>query len=162
MLDQQRTLVLLRHAKSSWNEDVDDMRRPLADRGRRDAPAAGQWLVRHVPDIDLVVCSPATRARQTWTLVSHELRAQPRVRYADQLYAASAEDLLGVARQLHDSIRTAVFVGHNPGFEDLVYLFTGKDDKLKTSAIAVLIAQGSWSEAEPKWARLESLAAPRG
>ena len=162
MLDQQRTLVLLRHAKSSWDEDVADFERPLAGRGRRDAPAAGRWLLKHVPDIDLVVCSPATRARETWDLVAQEFQAAPRMRTDEQLYGADAEELLAVTRQLHDSLRTVVFVGHNPGLEDLVYLFTGKDDQMKTSAIAVLISQGSWSDAEPKWARLETVATPRG
>ena len=67
-----RRLVLLRHAKSDWPDDVPDHERPLARRGRRDAPAAGRWLRKsgYVPD--LVLCSTARRARETWQLAEEE------------------------------------------------------------------------------------------
>src|SRR6478735_578713 len=63
-----RTLVLLRHAKSDWSTGEPDPRRPLAGRGRRQAPEAGRWLAANLDAIDLAVVSPATRARQTWEL----------------------------------------------------------------------------------------------
>ena len=69
----ERTLILLRHAKSDWSGMEADIRRPLAQRGRRQAPEAGRWLGANVDNIDLVVLSPATRAQQTWELVAAEL-----------------------------------------------------------------------------------------
>src|SRR5438067_13086796 len=99
-----RTLVVFRHAKSAWPEDIPDAQRPLAERGRRDAPAAGRWLRKHVGQIDLVVCSPAVRARQTWELAVDKLKAEPppAVREDERVYAASAVTLLEVSRELPD------------------------------------------------------------
>src|SRR6266700_6314858 len=85
-----RKLVLLRHAKSAW-PDVPDHERPLARRGRRDAPGAGAWLRRAGYLPDLVVCSTARRARETWQLAAAELGASPPVRFEPRVYQASAD-----------------------------------------------------------------------
>ena len=157
-----RTLVVLRHAKSAWPEGTPDAQRPLAERGRRDAPAAGRWLRKHIGDIDLVVCSSALRARQTWELVAGKLKAVPAFREDERVYEASAETLVKVARELPDEARTVVVVGHNPGLEDVVALLSGQHRELKTSTIAVLQGEGAWSGAGPRWASLHTLATPRG
>ena len=60
--------MLLRHAKSSWKDDLPDVERPLSPRGRRDAAVAGRWLAEHVGRPDLVLCSVAVRTRQTWAV----------------------------------------------------------------------------------------------
>jgi phosphohistidine phosphatase len=157
-----RRLVVLRHAKSAWPEDTPDPRRPLADRGRRDAPAAGRWLRKHLDRIDLVVCSPAVRARQTWELVAGRLPTAPALREDERVYQASAETLLVLTRELPDDAHTVVLVGHNPGLEDAVALLTGAREQFRTSTIAVLEGQGSWSDAGPRWARLRHVTTPRG
>jgi len=99
MADKPRTLILLRHAKSAWPEGTPDIERPLGRRGRRDAPAVGQWLRREAPPIDLVVCSPATRTRQTWELATAQLNAEPQLRYDERLYGTSADVFLQVLQQ---------------------------------------------------------------
>lgn len=162
MTDAQRTLILVRHAKSAWPEGVADVERPLAGRGRRDAPAAGRWLREHVGEIDLALCSRALRTRQTWDLLEGELRFPPRVRHDERLYAATAETLLTVTAELSNRIRTVMLIGHNPGLEDLVTLVTGVPHQLKTSAVAVLAGSSPWTDIGPRWARLETLATPRG
>jgi phosphohistidine phosphatase len=156
------TLVVLRHAKSAWPEGTPDAQRPLAERGRRDAPAAGSWLRKHLGDIDLVVCSPALRAQQTWESVAGKLEGAPPVREDERIYEASAETLVTVVRGLPDEARTVVLVGHNPGLEDVVALLSGEHRQLKTSTIAVLEGRCPWSGAGPRWACLRSLATPRG
>lgn len=156
-----RRLVVLRHAKSAWPNGVADVERPLADRGMREAPAAGRWLRDHLPAIDLVLCSPAVRARQTWSLVSAELGALPDIHHEARLYGASTEELLALARDLPGGARTVLFVGHNPGLEDFVGLLTGTPHGLKTSAVAVLTGPGPWASAGPGWARLDESATPR-
>src|SRR6266508_2394367 len=93
---RERTLVVVRHAKSDWTHPVPDEERPLAERGRRDAPATGRWLAEHVGDLDLVVCSPARRARETWRLASAELARKPPVRLDERVYAAGPGRLLTV------------------------------------------------------------------
>jgi phosphohistidine phosphatase len=162
MAGAQRRLLILRHAKSDRSAGVIDLKRPLADRGRRDAPAVGRWLREHVADIDLVVCSPATRARQTWDLAAAELPEPPPVRHDDRIYDATAGELLSVVRALPSRVRTVVLVGHNPGFEELVELLTGDAHELKTSAIAVVAGPGSWASVAAGWGELVALATPRG
>ena len=143
----ERTLILLRHAKSDWSGDEADMARPLARRGRRQAPDAGRWLAANIDRIDLAVVSPASRARSTWDLVSAGIGVPPRTRIDDRVYAASAQELLTVVRDLSDDVETVVLVGHNPGIEDLVSLLTGEWAPMPTSALAVITVSGSWSTA---------------
>jgi phosphohistidine phosphatase len=157
-----RTLILLRHAKSAWPLDTPDIQRPLARRGRRDAPAVGQWLRRAAPPIDLVVCSPAVRARQTWDLATAQLDTEPQVRHEERLYGTSAEVFMQVIEELPDEVSTALLVAHNPSLEDLLDLLTGVCDVLKTSAIAVLTATSPWATARSASWSLETLATPRG
>jgi phosphohistidine phosphatase len=116
--DPPRRLILLRHAKSDW-PDVPDAERPLAKRGRRDAPRIGRWLHEHGHQPDVVVVSAATRARQTWDLLAPELGGSPAVRFEPRAYAASALTLLYLAQELPARYRTALFIGHNPGLSEL-------------------------------------------
>ncbi|MGH3771955.1 MAG: SixA phosphatase family protein [Pseudonocardiaceae bacterium] len=157
-----RTIILLRHAKSAWPAETPDAARPLATRGRRDAPAVGRWLREQAPTIDLVVCSTAVRAVQTWDLAAAQLDLIPRVRYEQCLYGASAEELLTATVKLPSTTSTAVLVGHNPGLEDFLTLLTGAHEPLKTSGIAVITTPGNWEENCPGSCTLEALATPRG
>ncbi|MGH3910295.1 MAG: SixA phosphatase family protein [Pseudonocardiaceae bacterium] len=163
-----RTLILLRHAKSAWPQDIADLQRPLAGRGRRDAPAVGRWLRQQAPTIDLAVCSPAVRARQTWELAAAQLDDEPPVRYDERLYGASLYDtsatevFLAVTRELPAHASAVLLIGHNPSLEDFLELLTGATEVLKTSAIAVMTTPGTWEEASPGSWTLEALAMPRG
>ena len=143
----RRVLILLRHAKSDWSGDEPDHDRPLAKRGRRQAPEAGRWLAEHVEHIDLAVVSTAVRARQTWELVSAALATPPSVRLEDRVYAASASALLEIVRTLPDDATTVVLVGHNPGIEDLASTLTGHWVSMPTSALAVIGLSGGWGAA---------------
>ncbi|MFF5987966.1 SixA phosphatase family protein [Prauserella flavalba] len=158
----RRELVILRHAKSDWPYGVADDERPLAERGRRDAPAAGRWLRAHVPAFDLVLCSTAKRARQTWHLVRRELGGSPEVSHDGRLYGASADTLTRIARELPGDAHTVLFIGHNPGLEDFVSTLADRGCTLKTSAIAVLSGTGDWTDVRPGWASLDDVAKPRG
>jgi phosphohistidine phosphatase len=149
-----RTLILLRHAKSDWSTAEPDLARPLANRGRRQAPDAGRWLAANIERVDLAVVSPAVRARSTWDLVSAELDVAPPMRIDDRLYGASDRELLTVLRELPDDLRTVLVVGHNPGLEDLAALLTGEMTPMPTSALAVITVSGSWPTAHPGSAAL--------
>jgi len=143
----ERTLILLRHAKSDWSGDERDIDRPLAPRGIRQAPAMGRWLARHVGRLDLAVVSPARRARSTWELVGAELDAPPPIQIDDRVYAASEQELLTVVRGLADDLGTVVLVGHNPGLQQLVSALTDASAALPTSALAVIGMPGTWAAA---------------
>ena len=158
----ERTLFLLRHAKSDWSGGEPDVARPLSKRGRRQAPEAGRWLAANAGGIGLAVVSPAERARSTWGLAAEQLGARPRTRIDDRVYAAGGRELLEVVRGLPDDLDTVVLVGHNPGLEDLVSLLTGEWVPMPTSALAVVAVTGSWSAAGPSSAALTTSGRPPG
>ncbi|MEU3273001.1 histidine phosphatase family protein [Saccharomonospora sp. NPDC006951] len=158
----RRDIVVLRHAKSDWPRGVPDDERPLAERGRRDAPAAGTWLREHVPAPDLVLCSTALRTRQTWELVESELDGDPPVSHVPALYGASAADLIDTVCALPSGAHTVLLIGHNPGLEEFVTVLSGSPCVLKTASIAVLRGEGDWRDAGSGWARLAGTAKPRG
>ena len=141
------TLILLRHSKSDWSGDSDDIDRPLSKRGRRQARGAGRWLATHVDRIDLAVVSTAERARATWDLVSAELSQPPGTRHDDEAYAASARELLDIVRRLGEELGSVVLVGHNPGLEELAEDLVGDWISLPTSALAVIDLDGPWRDA---------------
>jgi phosphohistidine phosphatase len=157
-----RRLVVVRHAKSAWPDGVPDAQRPLNKRGRRDAPAAGRWLRDQVGQVDAVVCSPATRTRQTWELIAAELDGAPAPAFDERVYAAAAETLFAVVRGISDDVGSALLVGHNPGVADLVAMLADEELEMKTSAIAVLGLTGPWADAQPGGATLIAYATPRG
>jgi phosphohistidine phosphatase len=166
----RRRLVLLRHAKSDW-PDVADHDRPLAKRGRRDAPRAGRWLRRCGYAPDAVVCSTARRARETWDLVAAGLGASPPVRYEPRVYDATVLALLMLVRELPGDQRTVCIVGHNPGLAELAVGLAehaagdgGQLGRLTasfpTAAVAVLGFAGAWAETNPGQGRLLAFAVP--
>jgi phosphohistidine phosphatase len=156
----ERTLILLRHAKSDWSGGEPDVARPLTKRGRRQAPEAGRWLNENTAGIDLAVVSPAERARSTWQLVASELDEPPTLRLDDRVYAASGADLLSVVRDLPDDLHVVVLVGHNPGIEELAERLTGDGVRMPTSAVAVIGLPGTWAEAGRTTATLEAAGRP--
>lgn len=166
-----RRLFVLRHAKSAWPEGVPDQDRPLGPRGLRDAPAAGRFLAKTGGLPDLVLCSPARRARHTWELAAAELDGPVPTRHDPRLYGADGPELLDVLHGVPDEVATLVLVGHNPGLEDLILLLAARATgdaldrvrtKFPTSAIAVLTWYGTWTDLRPGEALLTDLAIPRG
>jgi phosphohistidine phosphatase len=158
----QRRLVVVRHAKSARPDDVADARRPLTERGRRDAPEIGRWLRTHVGRLDAAVCSPALRARTTLDLVVGALEAPPAIRVDDRIYDATPHDLLAVVHDLPVPAATVALVGHNPGLEALAALLGGEPRPMRTSSVAVLSWTGAWTDAANGAAVLEAHATPRG
>ena len=167
--DTPRRLILLRHAKSDW-PDVPDQERPLAKRGRRDAPVVGRWLRRHGYLPDTVICSVARRTRQTWDRVAPELGGSPSVTFEPRAYEASALTLLYLVRELPGTCRAALLIGHNPGIEELAAHLAEAPDaagappppgpRFPTAAVAVLEFHGDWSDLAPGQAHLLDFATP--
>lgn len=134
----EHTLVVVRHAKSDWSVPVGDDERPLAPRGRRQAPEVGRWIAAHLDPLDLAVVSTATRARQTWELVAAELPTPPRTRAEPAAYTFSGHHLQELVSRLPADARTVALVVHNPAAEDLVEALTGRWVPLPTAALAVI------------------------
>lgn len=113
------TLHLLRHAKSSWKEDVEDHERGLTRRGCDAARRVGEQLPAAIGPLDLVLVSSAVRTRQTWDLVLAGLAPPPHSLVEDELYLANAERLLQRLRRLPEDARDVLVIGHNPGLHEL-------------------------------------------
>ena len=165
-----RTLYLLRHAKSSWAEPaLPDRNRPLAPRGRRDANRIAKHLVRLEIQPELVLCSSAVRTRETLERLRIARGGGSTVRLEDELYGASAEQLLERIRLVPEAIASVMLIGHNPGLRDLA-LFLAQDgidrerleEKFPTAALATLtIPRRAWSQVEPGAALLTAYVVPK-
>jgi phosphohistidine phosphatase len=111
-------LHLLRHAKSSWKEEVEDHERRLNRRGREAARRVGQALPA-LGTLDLVLCSSARRTRETLELIVAELAVRPLIVLEDELYEASKDQLMDRLRRLAEETGNVLLIGHNPGLRDL-------------------------------------------
>lgn len=163
-----RRIVLLRHAKAEW-ASVPDIERPLADRGRQEAPAAGRWLAGTGILPDLTLCSPAVRTRETWKLAAHELPRRPRTVYEERLYDATLGELLALLNETPDDVADLLIVGHNPGMQALADGLAGEADQealgrlhrgFPTAAAALITFSGSWKNVELGSGRLAVYWAP--
>jgi phosphohistidine phosphatase len=169
-----KRLILLRHAKSSWDDpDLPDQDRPLAPRGRKAATKMGQHI-QHIQHIqtqalarpELVLCSPALRARQTLERVLPFLDPQPKVVFDEAIYGASAGELLYRLHRVDRSVGSLMVVGHNPGIEDLAVALVGTIESFPTAALAILVVPvDTWDEVgrpgPGPTARLDHFATPR-
>ncbi len=167
-----KTLLLLRHAKSSWDDSsLADFDRPLAIRGRKAAPRVGRELEQRGWRPDAALVSTAKRARQTWDLVAAELSAAPRPEFRGALYDASAGQLLVELRQAPAAAATVLLIGHNPGMEDLARRLAGDGsdaqalkrlrEKFPTAALARLRFEGDWADLGAGAARLSHCLRPK-
>jgi phosphohistidine phosphatase len=159
--DQARTLVLLRHAKSAYPDGVADHDRPLAPRGKREAGLAGNWLRATLPTIDAVLCSTATRARETLARTAIDAP----VRYVDRLYDAAPGTVIDEINHVPDDVAVLLVVAHEPTLSQVALSLAGADSsntdaaeristKFPTSAMAVLRLTGSWKDVERDSAEL--------
>jgi phosphohistidine phosphatase len=152
-----RTLHLLRHAKSTRDGDAGDAERPLAPRGVRAAALVGLHLAQEGLVPDLVLCSSARRAVETWQRAAAQLPCAPRVRREDALYLAAPEALLARVQRVDDAVRSLLLVGHNPGLLELATALASGDadavrslGKFPTAALASFaLARGGWRALEP-------------
>jgi phosphohistidine phosphatase len=167
-----RQILLLRHAKSSWDEPgLDDYQRPLAPRGRRAAAVMGVYIEDEKLAPDLVLCSGARRARETWEIASRALERQPPVEHDPALYMAAPDKLLRRLRKLSDQVRSVLLVGHEGGVDKLARLLVGGGtallrrrlgEKFPTAALAVVdLALDRWDQLEENTGTLAHFAVPK-
>ena len=167
-----KRLLLLRHAKSSWEGPAgEDHERPLNRRGEKAAERVGAWLREHRITPDLVLCSSAKRTRQTLDALMPFAGATPAVELLPSLYLAGAPAILERIRKVADDNDALMVVGHNPGFEQLARQLAGGGDdgfmthlatKFPAGAIADLrFNVKQWREVAPGEGRLAEFVRPR-
>lgn len=170
--EQTRTLVVMRHAKAE-QDGATDFERRLAERGERDARAAGAWLAAQGIAPDLALVSAAVRTHQTWEAVAQGAGWDAEVAtYDESLYAAGPESALDVVREVEESVRALVVVGHNPTMAYLAQLLDDGDGDERasaelvagypTSATTVFAVEGDWSDLDEAGARVVAFHVGRG
>lgn len=155
-----RTVIFVRHAKSAYPDGVDDHDRPLAARGEREAGLAGAWLRDAVAHVDLVLCSTATRARQTCDLLGIDAP----VKYLDELYDSPDDTYLPIVGRVSDDRDTIVVVGHEPRIGASIHALAADASSVQhvpTSAMAVIRLDGDWAGATPGSGTLVDFHVPR-
>jgi phosphohistidine phosphatase len=124
-----KTLTLLRHAKSSWDDpSLDDFNRPLNERGWKAARRMGHELKSRDMSFDLVLASTAARVRETIDGLQEKYDFGAPIQFEPRMYGASTDELLSLIRALPESVHAPLLVGHNPGLERLIVELT-RDDK---------------------------------
>jgi phosphohistidine phosphatase len=123
-----KTILLLRHAKSDWGDsELTDFDRPLAKRGLNDAPLMGEVLkdFAHVPD--LILSSPALRAKQTAELAAEACGYKKSIQWVESFYMGGCDDTLAILQKLPDTVERVLYVGHNPTLEELAATLLSAD-----------------------------------
>jgi len=134
-----KTLLLLRHAKSSWKQlELADHDRPLNKRGKQTAPRMGTLLEAEDLIPDLIICSTAVRTHTTAVLVAKACAYTGKIKKTRKLYLADPQDYVEVLRQVDDNYAFVLVVGHNPGLEGLITAFTDEAIAMSTAALAYL------------------------
>jgi phosphohistidine phosphatase len=167
-----KRLTVLRHAKSSWDHaGLDDHNRPLNERGWKAAQRLGRELQKRGMHFDLVLASTAVRVRETLDGLQEHFPIDAEIRFDQRLYLASEESLLSEVRELPESARAPLFVGHNPGLERLIVNLSGPDSKgfrdqvaqkYPTGALAMIeLSAPRWADIEPGSCEIVELILPR-
>ena len=132
-----KTLLLLRHAKSSWDQpDLNDHDRPLNKRGKREAPKVGKYLRKHDLVPDLIISSTALRAKATAQAVADESGFDGQVDFYQDLYLSDTACYLDILQRLPDEANRVLVVGHNPDLDEFLGLLTDVSQHLTTAALA--------------------------
>lgn len=158
-----KTLLLLRHAKSSWDDpSLRDFDRPLNKRGVKAASMIGEFMLKRKMRPGLVISSPAKRARKTAALVIESAQLETKPRLDERIYEASGLQLLEVVSRIEDAADDCMLVGHNPGLEELLLALTGEVRRMPTAALArVALDIERWRDAQETGGQLEWLVKPK-
>lgn len=158
-----KTLFLLRHAKSSWKDaSLPDFERPLNKRGRRAAPLIGKFMRRQKLHPQLILCSPAERARETIALVEEAASLKAELRYDERIYEATAAGLRIIVSEIDEQAEGMLLVGHNPGMEELLDFLTGEVRHMPTASLAhITLDIERWADVQERSGELVRLIRPK-
>jgi phosphohistidine phosphatase len=167
-----KVLILFRHAKAEQVFGKPDHERELTERGRRDAAAAGRWMHEHELGPELVLCSPSTRARQTWECAVEGGACGETVEYERAIYSGGPRGVLQAVREWGGDAQVLAVVGHNPTMAELASSLCEGNGSLQaheclaagfpTSTVAVLRYAGPWERLDTGAASLERCHTARG
>lgn len=154
---------MIRHAKSSWKDlSLDDFDRPLNKRGQRDAPFMGKVLKKLHVQPDIILSSPALRAKTTAEIIAKKVKYVDEILFIDDIYEASAITLHRVLTKIDDEKGTAFLFAHNPALNELVEEYVGVNENIPTcGVVGIEFDARSWSEISELNAKLISFDYPK-
>jgi phosphohistidine phosphatase len=151
----KKELILMRHGKSDWSKRLSDFQRPIKKRGFKESARIGKWLGEQTLVPDLIISSPAMRARETAETVAESMDYDPEnIFWNEPVYMADVSELLDAIATTPEECQRLMLVGHNPGMEDLLFYLTEEvevpeDGKvMPTATIALLETESAWNELE--------------
>ena len=159
-----KQIYVLRHAKSSWdNSNLSDFERPLSKRGIRDANKLSIFLKNMDLMIDIVLCSTAVRAKDTFDLTACGFNFEiDKANYTDKLYFGDVSSIIMRLKEIDNSLKNILIVGHNPTLHYLVESLTNKKiDRFKTCNLAIITHDDNWNSLGSKKSSLKSLIKPK-
>lgn len=158
-----KKLYIIRHAKSSWkDETLNDFERPLSKRGKSNAPMMGARLKKKGVMPDIIISSPAKRAKSTAEIIAKEIGYKKKVLFDENIYESSVEELRKILTALDDKNSTVFLVGHNPELNMLVDYYVKFYENIPTCGVVeIAFACDRWAEIEPKNAKLLSFDYPK-
>jgi phosphohistidine phosphatase len=153
----------MRHAKSSWAEaDLADFDRPLNERGKRNALFMGNVMHENDYAPDIILSSPAVRARETALLVKEGGKLNSELQFDDRIYEASPQTLIQIVSGISDRYSSAMLIGHNPGIEGFIRSLTGTLEPMPTASIAAIeLNAASWSGVAANSSRVVKVIRPK-
>ncbi len=160
-----KNLLVMRHAKSDWtNSSISDFERPLNHRGIKSAPLMGNELLKKGLIPDLIISSPANRAKTTAEMAAKACNYNSEIRFEQEFYFGSIEGIINIIKNSNNLYEKIMIVGHNPTSESLIYklLKNQNHQTMSTAAIASLIFDvDKWKDIKPQSAILEWVIAPK-
>ncbi len=147
-----KTLYLVRHAKSSWKDkSIIDFDRPLNKRGLHDAPLIGSMLRSKKIDLELIISSPAKRAKETANILANELVFKGNILFDEEIYEASLDQLISKIKNLDENLNKVMLIGHNPELTNLAnYLSKEFITNIPTCGVVALTIDKSWKNISAK------------
>lgn len=160
-----KTLYIIRHAKSDWNDpSLSDFQRPLNKRGQKNAPFMGEMLAHNNIHPDLIVSSPAVRAKTTAQEIAHKVEYESKkIIYEDELYMGGVDEIEGILKKIPDSTHTVFLIAHNPGLTHFAEYVSGYAiDNIPTCGIfCVRLKDNTWKSIGKNAARYVSFEYPK-
>jgi len=151
-----KKLYIIRHAKSSWKDlKLDDFERPLNKRGKNDAPMMGERLKNKKILPDIILSSPAKRAKMTAKVIAKKVHYDKKIIFKQEIYEADQKKLQNIVNNINDIYNTAFLVGHNPGLNELAEYYVGYEENLPTCGIlGIEFTCDHWKECNAENTRL--------
>ena len=158
-----KRLFIIRHAKSSWKDvTLDDFDRPLNKRGKKDAPFMAKLLKDKSIYPDLILSSPATRAKVTAITIAKELDMEEKIVFKERIYESSLSTLINCLKKADDTNQIIFIIGHNPSLNALAYEFVDFDENIPTMGIVeIKFNVNNWKDINENNASLISFEYPK-